>query len=327
MILTKSRLSGLFISFIAFFICFSQKVVADTYPSKSITIVVPTSPGGANDAMARIIAQGLSQKLGQSVIVENRAGANGAIASEFVARAPADGYVLMFGYIATHAINPALQKLRYDPIKSFEPISLVATSPTLVVANNNLPVKNIKELVGLLKSQPGKISYATSGKGTAPHLTGELFKLNTGTDMLHVPYKGSSPAILDTIGGTTQVMFPSLFTAYPQVKGNKLIALGIAGKKRSPVLPNVPTLAEQGISNVEVDQWYAMFAPAGTPKSIIQLLNKELIAVLNEKSNETKIEEQGATVDTSTPEELAELVKKEVARWKKVVESAKITVD
>jgi len=327
MILKKNYFTALFIGFITIMVCVSQEVIAETFPSKPITIVVPTSPGGANDAMARIIAQGLSQKLGQSVIVENRAGANGSIASEFVARAPADGYVLMFGYIATHAINPALQKLRYDPIKSFEPISLVATSPTLLVANNNLPVKNAKELVALLKSQPGKISYASSGKGTAPHLSGELFKLNTGTDMLHVPYKGSSPAILDTIGGTTQVMFPSLFTAYPQIKGNKLIALGIAGKKRSPVLPNVPTLAEQGIPNVEVDQWYAMFAPAGTPKPIIQLLNKELIAVLNEKSNETKIEEQGATVDTSTPEELADLVKKEVARWKKVVESAKITVD
>jgi tripartite-type tricarboxylate transporter receptor subunit TctC len=327
MILKKNRLTALLMSFIAILAFISKELIAETFPSKPITIVVPTSPGGANDAMARIIAQGLSQKLGQSVIVENRAGANGSIASEFVARAPADGYVLMFGYIATHAINPALQKLRYDPIKSFEPISLVATSPTLLVANNNLPVKNAKELVALLKSQPGKISYASSGKGTAPHLSGELFKLNTGTDMLHVPYKGSSPAILDTIGGTTQVMFPSLFTAYPQIKGNKLIALGIAGKKRSPVLPNVPTLAEQGIPNVEVDQWYAMFAPAGTPKPIIQLLNKELIAVLNEKSNETKIEEQGATVDTSTPEELADLVKKEVARWKKVVESAKITVD
>jgi tripartite-type tricarboxylate transporter receptor subunit TctC len=193
--------------------------------------------------------------------------------------------------------------------------------------NNQLPVKNIKELVALLKSQPGKISYASAGKGTAPHLTGELFKLNTGTDMLHVPYKGSSPAILDTIGGTTQVMFPSLFTAYPQIKGNKLTALGIAGKKRSPILPNVPTLAEQGISNVEVDQWYAIFAPAGTPKDIIQILNKNLIAILNDKSNEAKIEEQGATVDTSTPEELGDLVKKEVARWKKVVDTAKITVD
>ena len=323
----KHNIARIFISFMFILPGLLNQVLADTYPSKTIVIVVPTSPGGANDAMARIIAQGLSQKLGQPVVVENRAGANGAIASEFVARAPADGYTLMFGYIATHAINPALQKLRYDPIKSFEPISLVATSPTLVVANNNLPIKNAKDLVALLKTQPGKISYASSGKGTAPHLSGELFKLHTGTDMLHVPYKGSSPAILDTIGGTTQVMFPSLFTAYPQVKGNKLIALGIAGKKRSPVLPNVPTLAEQGIPNVEIDQWYAMFAPAGTPKAIIQLLNKDLIAVLNEKSNESKIEEQGATVDTSTPEELGELVKKEVARWKKVVDSAKITVD
>jgi tripartite-type tricarboxylate transporter receptor subunit TctC len=323
----KKSILQLFISFMLILPGLLNHVLADTYPSKTIVIVVPTSPGGANDAMARIIAQGLSQKLGQPVVVENRAGANGAIASEYVARAPADGYTLMFGYIATHAINPALQKLRYDPIKSFEPISLVATSPTLVVANNNLPIKNAKDLVALLKAQPGKISYASSGKGTAPHLSGELFKLNTGTDMLHVPYKGSSPAILDTIGGTTQVMFPSLFTAFPQVKGNKLIALGIAGKKRSPVLPNVPTLAEQGIPNVEIDQWYAMFAPAGTPKAIIQLLNKELVAVLNEKSNESKIEEQGATVDTSTPEELAELVKKEVARWKKVVDSAKISVD
>lgn len=323
----KKSIVRLFISFMFIMLGLLNPVLADTYPSKTIVIVVPTSPGGANDAMARIIAQGLSQKLGQPVVVENRAGANGAIASEFVARAPADGYTLMFGYIATHAINPALQKLRYDPIKSFDPISLVATSPTLVVANNNLPIKNAKDLVALLKAQPGKISYASSGKGTAPHLSGELFKLNTGTDMLHVPYKGSSPAILDTIGGTTQVMFPSLFTAFPQVKGNKLIALGIAGKKRSPVLPNVPTLAEQGIPNVEIDQWYAMFAPAGTPKAIIQLLNKDLIAVLNEKSNESKIEEQGATVDTSTPEELAELVKKEVARWKKVVDSAKISVD
>ena len=306
---------------------FMSGVFAEVFPTKAITIVVPTAPGGANDAMARIIAQGLSQKLGKPVVVENKAGANGAIASEFVARAPADGYTLMFGYIATHAINPALQKLRYDPIKSYEPVSLVATSPTLVVVNNQLPVKNIKELVALLKSQPGKISYASAGKGTAPHLTGELFKLNTGTDMLHVPYKGSSPAILDTIGGTTQVMFPSLFTAYPQIKGNKLTALAIAGKKRSSVLPNVPTLAEQGISNVEVDQWYAIFAPAGTPKDIIQILNKNLIAILNDKSNEAKIEEQGATVDTSTPEELGDLVKKEVARWKKVVDTAKITVD
>jgi tripartite-type tricarboxylate transporter receptor subunit TctC len=308
-------------------LCLSSPLQAQTYPSKTITIVVPTAPGGANDAMARIIAQNLSTKLGQPVIVENKAGANGAIASEFVARATPDGYTLMFGYIGTHGINPVLQKLRYDPIKNFEPITMVATSPTLVVVNPNVNVNSAKELVALIKSQPGKFSYASAGKGTAPHLTGELFKLNTGTDMLHVPYKGSSPAIVDTMAGVTQVMFPSLFTAYPQVKGGKLKALAIAGKKRSSVLPNVPTLNEQGIMHVEVDQWYAMFAPAGTPKPIITELNKVLVEILKDKSVEKKIEEQGADVETTTPEELLAFVKKEGIRWKKVVDDAKITVD
>jgi tripartite-type tricarboxylate transporter receptor subunit TctC len=302
-------------------------VHAQAYPSKTITIVVPTAPGGANDAMARIIGQGLSSRLGQPVIVDNKAGANGAIASEFVARANPDGYTLMFGYIATHGINPVLQKLRYDPIKNFEPITMVATSPTLVVVNPSVNVNSAKELVALLKSQPGKLSYASAGKGTAPHLTGELFKLSTGTDMLHVPYKGSSPAIVDTMAGVTQVMFPSLFSAYTQVKGGKLKALGIAGKKRSPVLPNVPTLNEQGIQHVEVDQWYAMFAPAGTPKAIITELNKVLVELLHDKAVEKKIEEQGADVETTTPEELSAFVKKEGIRWKKVVDDAKITVD
>ena len=303
-------------------VAFSQ-----AYPTKTITIVVPTAAGGANDAMARIVAQGLGVNLGQPVIVDNKPGGHGAIASEFVARANPDGYTILFGYIATHGINPALQKLRYDPVTDFEPIGLVAISPTLLVANTSLPVQNAKELVALLKAKPGTISYASAGQGTAPHLTGELFKINTGTDMLHVPYKGSAPAIVDTIGGTTQVMFPSLFTAYPQVKGGKLKALGIAGNKRSSILPNVPTLAEQGIPNMSVTQWYALFAPAKTPKPIIDRLNKEVNDVLNNKATEKKFEDQGAEVETGTPEELKALVQKEVARWKKVVTTAKITAD
>jgi len=323
--ITKGLIPVIGLSFTA--LSANSLVHAQAYPTKTITIVVPTAPGGANDAMARIIGQGLSSRLGQPVIVENKAGANGAIASEFVARANPDGYTLMFGYIATHGINPVLQKLRYDPIKNFEPITMVATSPTLVVVNPSVNVNSAKELVALLKSQPGKLSYASAGKGTAPHLTGELFKLSTGTDMLHVPYKGSSPAIVDTMAGVTQVMFPSLFSAYTQVKGGKLKALGIAGKKRSPVLPNVPTLNEQGIPHVEVDQWYAMFAPAGTPKAIITELNKVLIELLHDKAVEKKIEEQGADVETTTPEELSALLKKEAIRWKKVVDDAKITVD
>ena len=306
---------------------FSGSAFAQAYPTKTVTIVVPTAPGGANDAMARIVAQGLSQKLGQPVIVDNKPGANGAIATEFVARAIPDGHTILWGYIATHGINPALQRLKYDPIADFEPIGMVASSPTLLVTTNSLPVTNAKELVALLKAKPDSISYASAGIGTAPHLTAELFQINTGTHMLHVPYKGSAPALVDTIGGTTQVMFPSLFSAFPFVTGGKLRALGIAGEKRSSVLPNIPTLREQGIPNMSVTQWYALFAPAKTPTAIINRLNKELNLTLNDKANEKKIEDQGAEVETGTPEQLKNIVQKEVARWKKVVESAKITVD
>ena len=306
---------------------FQSIVFAQTFPSKTVTIVVPTAAGGANDAMARIIAQGLQAKLGQPVVVDNKAGANGAIAAEFVARAPADGHTILFGYIATHGMNPALQKLKYDPIADFEPIGLVASSPTLMVATNSLPVKNAAEFVALSKSKPGVMNYASAGKGTAPHFAAELFKMTTGADMEHVPYKGSAPAIVDTIGGTTQIMFPSLFTAYPQVKGGKIKALGLAGAKRSPLMPDVPTLAEQGIPNVNVGQWYALFAPSKTPAAVIQRLNKEVNLVLNDKANEKKIEDQGAEVETGTPEQLKTLVQKELVRWKSVVNTAKITAD
>ena len=301
--------------------------LAQAWPEKTVTIVVPTAAGGANDAMARIIAQGMSVRLGKPVVVDNKAGANGAIAAEFVARAPADGYTLMFGYIATHGINPALQKLKYDPVADFEPIGMVAASPTLLVAHNGVPAKNAKELVALAKAKPGTFSYATAGNGTAPHIAGELFKLAAGLDAVSVPYKGSAPAVVDTIAGNTQYMFPSLFTAYPQVKGGKLKALGIAGEKRSAVLPDVPTLAEQGIANVNMSQWYAMFAPAKTPKAVVERLNREMNAVLNDKAAAKRIEDQGAEVETGTPEQLKVLVQKEVAHWKSVVSAAKIKAE
>ena len=301
--------------------------VAQTWPEKTITIVVPTAAGGANDAMARILAQGLSARLGKPVIVDNKAGANGAIASEFVARAAPDGYTIMFGYIATHGINPALQKLKYDPVADFEPIGMVAASPTVLVASNSVAAKNAKELVQLIKTKPGSFSYASAGNGTAPHIAGELFKLSAGLDVVSIPYKGSAPAIVDTIAGNTQFMFPSLFTAYPQIKGAKLKALGIAGEKRSALLPDVPTLAEQGIANVNMSQWYAMFAPAKTPKAVIDRLNREMNSVLADKAVQKKIGDQGAEVETSTPEQLKTLVQKEVAHWKGVVTAAKIKVE
>lgn len=312
---------------LSFSVLLASPALAQSWPDKNITIVVPTAAGGANDAMARIIAQGMSVRLGKPVIVENKAGANGAIASEYVAKAPSDGYTIMFGYIATHGINPALQKLRYDPVADFEAIGMVAASPTVLVANMNLPAKNAKELVQLIKAKPGSFSYATAGNGTAPHIAGELFKLSAGLDVVSVPYKGSAPAVVDTVGGTTQYMFPSLFTAHPHIKNGKLKALGIAGEKRSAVLPDVPTLAEQGISNVNMSQWYAMFAPAKTPKAVIERLNREMNAVLADKAVEKKIEDQGAEVETGTPEQLKTLVQKEVAHWKGVVAAAKIKVE
>ena len=301
--------------------------LAMAFPDKPVTIVVPTAAGGGNDAMARTIAQKLQGLLGQSVIVDNRAGANGAIASEFVARAPADGHVLMFGYIGTHGMNPALQKLRYDPVADFAPVGLVGTSPTLMVANPGAGFKDVKELVAQLKAKPDRYSYASAGNGTAPHFSAELFKLNAGVQMLGVPYKGAAPAVTDTIGGQTQVMFPSLFTALPYVKAGKLKALAIAGPKRSPLLPDVPTLKEAGIEGVEVQQWYGLFAPARTPKAVIDQLNKALNQVLADKETVKRLQDHGTDVETGTPEQFGTLVKNEVTRWKGVVQRARLTAD
>ena len=300
-----------------------------TFPSKTITLVVPTAAGGGNDAMARTIAQKLGPLLGQTIIIDNRAGANGSIASEYVARATPDGHTLMFGYIATHAMNPALQKLRYDPVADFAPIGLVGYSPTLMVASAapTAAFKDVRDLVAQLKAKPDKFSYASAGNGTGPHFAAELFKLNAGVQLTGIPYKGSAPAVSDTIGGQTQVMFPSLFTALPHVKSGKLRALAVAGPKRSALLPDVPTLKEAGVDGVEVQQWYGFFAPAKTPKAVIDKLNAALVQVLKDKEIVKRIEEHGADVETSTPEQLGALVKSELAKWKGVVQKAKLTAD
>lgn len=300
---------------------------AQTWPEKAITIVVPTSAGGANDAMARVIGQGLSTLLKQTVIVENKAGANSSIAAEAVAKAAPDGYTLMLGYIATHAMNPALQKLRYDPVKDFEPVGLVGYSPVLMVVNPAVKATNAKELIAQIKGAPEKFSYASAGNGTAPHFAAEMFKQSTGTSVLHVPYKGSAPAITDTIGGQTQIMFPSLFTAIPYVKAGKLRAIGVAGNKRSALMPDLPTLKEQGVADVDVSQWYAIFAPAKTPKPVLDQLNKALNAVLSDKAIEKRLEDHGADVETSTREQLRAFVIEEQVKWRKVVEVGRLKAD
>lgn len=297
------------------------------FPTKPVTIVVPTAPGGGNDAMARTISQKLGALLGQPVLVENRAGANGSIASEAVARATPDGHVLMFGYIATHAMNPALQKLRYDPVADFAAVGRVGSSPTLMVANAAAPFRDVRELVAQLKARPDRYAYASAGNGTAPHFAAELFRLSAEVSMIGVPYKGSAPAVTDTIAGQTQLMFPSLFTAMPFVKAGKLRALAIAGPARSPLLPDVPTLNELGVAGVEVQQWYGIFAPARTPRPVIDRLNRALNQVLSDPEVIKRIEDHGADVETSTPEQLDALVRSELEKWRGVVQRAKLTAD
>ncbi|ABM56091.1 Bug family tripartite tricarboxylate transporter substrate binding protein [Verminephrobacter eiseniae] len=297
------------------------------FPERPITLVVPTAAGGGNDGMARVVAQKMSALLGRTVIVENKAGANGAIAAEYVARAAPDGHTILFGYIATHGMNPALQKLRYDPITQFEPIGMVCYSPTLMVINPRVPATTVAEFVALTRANPGAYNYASAGNGTAPHFSAEMFKLESGAQMAHVPYRGSAPALNDTMANQTQVMFPSLFASSAHVKSGKLRALALAGPKRSPLLPGVPTLQEAGVEGVEITQWYALFAPAKTPRAVIGQLNSALNQALADKQVAQRIEAQGAVVDSSTPEALALTVRQEIAKWRGVVHRAQLSAD
>ncbi len=284
-----------------------------------ITIVVPTAAGGGNDAMARAIAAGLAPRLGQSVVVDNRPGANGSIACEYVARSAADGTTLMLGYIGTHALNPSLHELDYDPRRDFEPIGLVATSPTLLVVHVHTPVRDVADLLRQLREHPDRYRYASAGSGTAPRFAAEQFMQGSGTSMFGVPYAGAAPALDDTIVGRTQVMFPSLFSAWPHLRAGRLRALAVAGPHRIAALPDLPTLAESGVVGVDVTQWYGLFAPAGTSPEVVARINRAMNDVLTEPSTMRHIESHGATVRAGTPDELRRLVDAELVKWRRVV--------
>jgi len=294
------------------------------FPHKPITIIVPTRAGGGNDAMARIIAARLGPLLGQEVLVDNRAGANGAVASEYVAHAQPDGHTLMFGYIGTHAMNPALQKVSYDPVADFAPIGLVGSSPTLMVAHPDVGAADVASLIATLKSAPRRFSYASAGDGTPPHFAAELFQLSSDTSMDSATHEGAAPAIADTAAGGAQVMFPSLFTAHPFIRAGRLKAIAVAGPTRLAAMPGVPTLAEAGVDGVDVAQWYGLFAPAGTPASIIDKLNGALNTVLEDVRVVELFQGAGAQVQPGSPAALASHVKAELARWSKVVSEAKL---
>lgn len=302
----------------------ASAVAQAEYPERPITLVVPTAAGGGNDVLARVVGQKVGELLGQTVIVVNKPGAQGAIASDYVARQPPDGYTLMLGYIGTHGINPAMQKLNYDPVKDFTPIGMVADSPTIMVVSKRIPVKDVAGLVKYGHEHPDGLNFASAGPGTAPAIAGELFNQATGLAMLDVPYKGSAPALNDTLAGVTQVMFPSLFSVYPHLKSGTIQALAVAGSNRIAALPDLPTLAELGVAGVDVPQWYAIFAPAKVEPAVVVKLNKALNQALSDPVVATKIAEQGAEVRHGTSAELGAFVQSEAVRWKQLADKRKL---
>jgi tripartite-type tricarboxylate transporter receptor subunit TctC len=301
---------------------------AQAYPNKTITVIVPFAAGGTTDILARVIGQALTKELGQSVIVDNRAGAGGNIGAALAAKAPADGYTLFMGTVGTHAINQSLYtKLPYDPVKDFQPLTRVAMVPNLLVANPTKPFKTVKELIAYAKANPNKVNFGSSGSGSSIHLSGELFKSMAGVQMVHVPYKGSAPAVTDLLGGQIDIMFDNMPSAIQHVRNGKLRPIAVTTAKRSPELPDVPTIAEAGVPGYEATSWFGMFAPAGTPAPVVARLNGALVKVLAEPEVKKKLAEQGAEPLSEKPEQFAEFIRKETAKWSKVVKDSGATAD
>ncbi|MDM0032705.1 tripartite tricarboxylate transporter substrate binding protein [Variovorax sp. J22P271] len=298
------------------------------FPAKPITIIVPFSAGGTTDILARVVGQYMGRDLGQTVVVDNRAGAGGNIGGQAAARAPADGYTLFMGTVGTHAINQSLyKKMPFDPIKDFAPLSRVAMVPNLLVANPSQPFKNVKEMIAYAKANPGKINFGSSGNGSSIHLSGELFKQMAGVDMQHVPYRGSAPAVSDLLGGQIAVMFDNMPSAIPHVKGGKLRALAVTTAKRSPALPDVPTIAEAGVPGYEATSWFGLLAPAGTPAPVLAKLNASILKALADPEVKKKLAEQGAEPHGEQPAQFAAFIESETLKWGKVVKESGASLD
>lgn len=293
---------------------------ADTWPSKPLKLIVAFPPGGASDIVGRFYAEQLSTALGQPVVVENKPGAGTAIAAEAAAKAAPDGYTLSLAPAGQLTILPHLAKdLRYDPFKDFAPVSVVASVPYVVAVNSTVPANTLQEFTAYAKANPGKVSYSSCGNGTLCHLAGELYKSLTGTDLLHVPYKGSAPAITALLGGEVNAAFDTLTILAPQVKGGKVKGLAITSNERSPTLPDVPTAAEAGLKGYVASSWFGVVVPAATPKPIVERLNKELAKIASLPATKAKLAEQGLDVESTTPEGFAQVIRADSAKWGKVV--------
>ena len=302
--------------------------LAQSYPDKPIRIVVTFPAGGPTDAVARPISQSLSSTWGQPVIIDNRGGAGGIVGTEIVAHSAPDGYNLLIGTAGGMSINPSLHaKLSYDPFKDFAPISMLVINPQILVAHPALAASNVRELVALAKSKPGQLNFASSGTGTATHLGLELFKAATGINVVHVPYKGGAPALTDLIAGQVQLLFISIPSVMPQVKAGRLKAIAVSSARRSLSAPEVPTVAESGYPGFEYVNWNALFAPAATPRAIINKLNSEVVKIMRDPDLAQKLVSQGAEPAPGTPEQLAQYMRVDFDRWRKVIRAAGITAN
>ena len=309
-----------------FLILFSLNSNSQNWPTKPLRYIVPFPPGAFNDTLARIMAAELPKALGQPVLVENRPGGNTIIGTEAAAKSPPDGYTL-FGAALPFAVIQSLYKLSFDVTRDFVPITLAGTTPNLLVANPNVPVNTVKELIAAAKANPGGLNYASTGNGSSNHLSFELFKSMTQTQVTHVPYKGSAPAVTDLIAGQVQVMFDNTPNVLPQVKAGKLKAIAMSSKKRSSMAPEVPTVDESGVPGYDVTVWFGILAPAGTPKEIVVRLNAEMVKIMRSPEVTDRFNKAGVDVVASSSEDFSVFLKSEVVRWAKVVQDANIKAD
>jgi len=297
----------------------------DAWPSRPIKLVVPFAAGGTSDVLARTLAEKLQGALKQTVIVDNKAGAGGVIGADSVAKAPADGYTILLGTIASHAINPALQpKMPYDALKDFAPVDLLGSISNVLLVGATQPYKTVKDLTAAAKAKPGSVAFASAGQGSSQHMSGELFKQLAGAELTHIPYKGSAPAIQDVIGGQVPMSFETVTVALPHIQSGKVRALAVTSAKRSPALPDTPTLQEAGIAGFDVASWQAIYAPAGTPPAIVQRLNAEIEKIVAMPDVKAKFETLGLQHSPNTPAEFAAFNKAEVAKWTKVVKDGNV---
>lgn len=302
--------------------CSATAQAADSYPNRAVTMLVPQTPGGANDVIGRAIAQHLGQALGQPVVVENKAGVGGNVGTAIAARAPNDGYTVLLTAQSAHTINPALYpKIPFDPVNDFEPIMVVAVAPYMLVVNAAFPAKNLQELIDLAREKPGQINFASAGNGTVNHLLGEMLKKSTGIDIVHVPYRGAAPAATDVVGGQVPMTFGSFPGLLPFVRSGQLRALGVATETRTPLAPDLPTLAET-VPGLYANAWYGLFAPKGTPKAVIDRLRTAVLQVLQKPELQTAMQSQGLVIAPSTSDELAALLKSDLARWATIVKES-----